>query len=98
LRRAPYFLRVTLDEKTFEFDALDLLEDQPRPRESLHCYVLASDPMRCFVRPGGLRVIATYRLNPVQPSDVEMRTTEAWRKWTLENKRPGDFAPPEATP
>ncbi len=33
---------------------------------------------------GGFYTHADYKLVEPQPTDAQMRTTEAWRRWTLE--------------
>ena len=44
LRRAPIFLRVVVDEKTGEVDALDQINDSPRPGEAMHAYRITEKP------------------------------------------------------
>lgn len=41
LRRAPTLLRVVQEDG--EFDALDQLNDEPGPRESIYCYFLVEN-------------------------------------------------------
>lgn len=91
LRRAPYFLRVAYVPQIIpaRWDALDLLEDEPMEGEILYAYVLANQPMRGFIDGKnycGPFISATYRLVAPQPTDAEMRTTEAWRTWCEANK------------
>lgn len=102
LTRAPLLLRVVVN-KAGQWDALDQLEDQPRPGETIHVYQQASFDGRVHLyrRGKGARsgwlTIASYRLFPRQPADQEIRTTAAWRAWTTEQVTPdGQLkAPPE---
>ena len=84
LKRAPYFLRVTL--LNAKWDALDQLTDQPEPLEKLFAYELVGGVGRIHIyappRGSGWFVIAEYRLITPQPDDADMRTTERWHAWT----------------
>lgn len=89
LKRAPFFLRVSQKPRPVQFgkewDALDQLEDEPWPEETLFVYELAAFTGMAHVRRtggGGWYPIAEYRICPVQPADSEMRTTAAWHAWT----------------
>lgn len=100
LRRAPFFLRVVeskiADRSTF--DALDQLDDQPKPEETIHVYWLAGEPMRGMIDGAKYRgpfLAAWYRLVPAQPTDAEVRTTAAWRLWTEANRPKRVLTPPE---
>lgn len=81
LKRAPRFLRVV--QAAEGWDALDQLDDTAAPHEKLFAYEIAGPPMRCFVRPGGLRMIANYSLVKEQPTDSQMRDNSSWRDWCL---------------
>ncbi len=90
LARAPVFLRVT--EKDGKFDALDQVEDTPRPGEFMHVYKLVSYDGGAFVdgrdkktgkRTGGYMVIARYKLYSEQPSQDTLGDTKKWQEWTL---------------
>lgn len=88
LQRSPVFLRVT--EQAGEFDALDQIEDAPRPSERLYCYRRVGAPGRCHIlhrekKKSGWYSVGTYELVDPQPSDEQMRDREAWRKWTREH-------------
>lgn len=91
LRRAPIYLRVT--ELIGEFDALDQLNDQPEPGETLHCYVLAEAPGHIHINTGrkpggGFFPMALYRIVPEQPPQEIMRDNAKWRAWTNKQPRP----------
>jgi hypothetical protein len=83
LHRAPFFLRVT--ESGGKFDALDQLEDTPRPDEKLHAYKAHGERGMCHIRASGGRsgfyAIATYKLVEPQPTDAQMRDNAAWSEW-----------------
>lgn len=86
LRRAPRFLRVV--ECAGNFDALDQLDDQPELTETIHVYEIKGEPGRMHIysrgpTPSGWYAVADYEFLPDQPADAEVRTTEAWRAWTL---------------
>lgn len=89
LTRAPFFLRVTRDSETLEFDALDQLHDTPRPRENLMVYERKAPPTAVHINRGkngsGWYAAAEYQLFPVQPTDVEMRDVVKWRAWCEKN-------------
>ena len=90
LRRSPVFLRVT--EKDGEFDALDQLDDQPAPGETIHVYLRVGEPGFCFVdgtdkqgrRTGYRCAFAHYRLYDPQPIREEAWDTSLWREWCAE--------------
>lgn len=91
LQRACYFLRVT--ESAGVFDALDQLGDEPRQDETIHAYVMVGKHSWVHIRKkggGGFFSMAEYRLVPVQPTDAEMRTFEAWSVW-CHNNVPDDW-------
>lgn len=83
LHRAAKFLRVT--EEGGKFDALDQLDDRPKPTEKLHAYELAENLGGCHINArggrGGFYPMVKYRYVDPQPSDAEMRTEDAWDKW-----------------
>jgi len=84
LQRAPLFLRVVVDQDG-TVDALDQLDDTPRPTEVIHVYHLASEPARVHVcragGRGGMGITADYRLYEVQPTDDQARDPEKWPAW-----------------
>ena len=86
LRRAPILLRVVRSPNR-NWDALDRLEDEPRPRESIVVYVLNTVPTRMHLncRPrsaSGFYAVAEYRVWPYQPDDSFLRTTDRWAAWS----------------
>jgi len=89
LRRAPYFLRVVVDEDG-SIDALDQLDDVIRETETAYVYVLDGEPsIHGFVcsrgaNKGCRRLLdATYRLYDEQPDDDVLRDNAAWVEWAL---------------
>lgn len=103
LRRAPTFLRVVRDPTyasaackrgRSEWDALDQLDDAPRPGEVLLAYRKVGDEgsMHLLGTRNGRRfgrwiVRATYRLCEAQPDDSVMRDTGRWRAWCQEQMK-----------
>lgn len=89
LQRAPYVLRVTFNGKAW--DALNEADDIARSDESLHCYVMASEPVRFHIcrsprRLSGWHVNADYRLlTESPPDDATMRDNQAWFAWCDSN-------------
>lgn len=90
LARAPKFLRVCR-APDLTFDALDQVEDTPKPEEALIPYELVGEPTRAFIRPGGLVIFCRYRWIPDGPDDAVMRDAEKWRQWCY--ARVGKVAP-----
>lgn len=85
LRRAPIFLRVV--EYRMAFDALDQLEDEPKPEESIHLYRIKGKPGGMFVTKrgggGGYYPIAEYAVVPNPPSDEVLRDKQKWHDWVM---------------
>lgn len=82
LGRTPFFLRVVRKRGTRLWDALDQLEDVPAENEEVFVYERASEPLRAFIRPGGLVIACDYRLlRGPQPPDEDVRTNDRWRHW-----------------
>lgn len=83
LHRAAMFLRVV--EENGKFDALDQLDDTPKPTEKIYAYTIVGKPGMCHVNRGGGRggfyALATYRLCTKQPPDDVMRDSAAWEAW-----------------
>jgi hypothetical protein len=94
LGRAPYFLRVVRTKGTRRWDALDQLDDSARPEEEIFVYELASEPLRAFVRPGGLMISAHYKFCRRQPLDEDARDNTRWRHW-CEQERASRIGPPD---
>lgn len=85
LKRAAYFLRV-VQGADGKFDALDQLDDTPKPDEKLFAYEINGTPGMAFVdgtKCRGAYALANYKVVKNQPTDVEMRTTEAWQEWVM---------------
>lgn len=85
LRRAPHFLRVVISPRG-NVDALDQIDDEPRPRERIFVYRLASTPSRYHIRcsprsSSGMFMQAKYRLFDPQPADEVLRDTKEWQAW-----------------
>lgn len=85
LRRTPALLRVVIDQAGV-VDALDQLDDTPKPSETIHVYRLIPESLaRAFVcsRGRGCRHenTAQYRLHESQPADEDARDTDKWQTW-----------------
>lgn len=88
LSRAPVFIRA-VQNKAGEWDALDQLDDTPRPDETIHVYRLAGSPTWMHVdgrdkqgrRFGRTTYHGEYRHFPEQPAPEEIRITEGWQAW-----------------
>lgn len=94
LKRAPKFLRVTVDADG-TVDALDQLDDKPRKTERLFCYIRVGTAGVCHIlrrEPGkgtagsGFYATAEYKLCDPQPTDADMREMVAWHTWTMANR------------
>lgn len=83
LRRSPLFLRVTCSPRG-NWDALDQLADEPRPRETVYAYrrVGRSRGLVCVRGKGrGCYPMVSYRVVEPQPPDEVLRDTARWRAW-----------------
>lgn len=84
LRRSPLFLRV-VQAQGGEWDALDQLDDTPKPREKLFVYRLVKTEGRIHIcrrgGRGGMYSRALYTLHDTQPADETLRLTRMWRDW-----------------
>lgn len=99
LHRCPVYLRVVIDRTTGKVDALDQLDDAPRPGEALHVYqgdpptlfALRADIIVCVRgEHGGLAAAATAKGEYHHLADVDgehLRGTATWRAWVLERVR-----------
>jgi hypothetical protein len=89
LARAPYFLRVVI-QPLGAVDALDQLDDEPLPGESIHVYRMVGEPSFVIAcsrgKNGGCRrmTIAEYRLHECQPEHAVARDREQWSRWAEE--------------
>ncbi len=93
LARAPFFLRVVRENGVVlkRWDALDQLDDEPKPEELIYVYRLADKPIRGMIdgkKYRGPFLAASYRFHETQPTDAEARTNAAWREWTERNAAP----------
>jgi len=91
LRRAPLFLRVVVDPKG-EVDALDQLDDKPRPSETVTVYRLVENRGMVHVcsrskgkNTGGYFAMATYEVCPEQPDAETARSATGWPEWCHAN-------------
>ena len=86
LRRAPEFLRVVINFNA-EVDALDQLDDEPKPSEKIYVYRLTGEPSHGIAcsRGKGCKpfVAADYSLYRQQPPDWIVRNQENWRRWAM---------------
>jgi hypothetical protein len=83
--RAPHYLRVVVDEQG-NVDALDELDDVPRPGERVAVYVRPgeSEAMHVDYRDGKRAARWIVNAAYVHLADVEgedLRDTAAWRAW-----------------
>jgi len=88
LRRAPMLLRVVIDEDTGDVDGLDLLDDEPRPKENVFVYRLILGSVSSGIACTGTRgagcipfVSADYVLHDNQPTDGQSGDRCRWREW-----------------
>lgn len=86
LRRSPLFLRVVHGPRGW--DALDQLDDEPRPNETVHVYRRVCKPrghVTTHERGRGRRCypLVEYTLHPNQPSAEVVRDTEKWQEWCV---------------
>ena len=94
IRRAPLHLRV-VRSASGEWDALDQLDDTPRPDEQVFAYRLVEAGSAVHLsmrdkrgrRTGGWFVAATYAHVVEQPAEDVMRDTAKWRDWCLARQR-----------
>lgn len=91
LQRVPIYLRVVVDDAG-AIDALDQIDDSPRPSETVYAYKLLEhrgtahidgrDP-KTGKRYGKWIQIASYQLCEDQPTPEESRDTTAWQSWVM---------------
>lgn len=91
LKRAPRFLRVV--EENGQFDALDQLDDEPRPNENIYAYERVGEVGMIHINAGrknhgGLFTMATYRYIKDQPKDINMRNRDQWQLWCKKKEKP----------
>jgi hypothetical protein len=88
VRRDPLFLRAVFNPraKAGPWDALDQLDDAPKPHERIAVYlrIWRRSPVHvkaCRRSESGFFADAGYRLSERQPDDATARDAEAWRAW-----------------
>lgn len=96
LQRAPLFLRIVVDRRAelkrngkppaAAIDALDLLDDEPRPHEDVYVYRCAwsTPPAHICMRGRGCHtsVSAAYHyVDDVDAQELGLGDTETWREW-----------------
>lgn len=86
IQRAPFFLRVV--NSGGDWDALDQLDDQPKPDEEITVYMRVSVPALIHVhlanpRRGYWMQSADYRVLPEQPLRDAVDQTDRWRQWCI---------------
>ncbi len=83
LKRAPIFLRVAIVGD--DVDALDQLDDKPKPTETLYVYRrLTEKPSPFHIRAAkfsGWFLSADYALFEIQPDAETLRDSDRWREW-----------------
>jgi hypothetical protein len=86
LQRAPQLLRVVIAADG-TVDALDQLNDEVRPGETVHVYRMHGDPSYYIAcsrgKGGGCRpgVMAEYKLYDRQPTQEEAADNDRWHDW-----------------
>lgn len=90
LSRRPKYLRfVAVGEDFEQLDALDLLEDEPKPHEKIYAAVLVErgslhvDGKRNGKRFAEWLDTADYELLAEQPSDEVLRDAAKWQAWAI---------------
>lgn len=92
LRRIPILLRV-VQSRNGKWDALDQLDDEPKPTETIFVYRRRNDLGVSHYhicsrgrgkRESGIYWNAKYAFLPEQPADEEIRGTAAWRRWATD--------------
>lgn len=95
LKRCPVLLRATFEQTLCGadgFDALDQVDDEPRPDEQIAVYLLRARPTTAHVlyskprggRRGAWLLTADYDYYGVQADDAVLRDNERWRAWCRE--------------
>lgn len=86
VKRAPLYLRATVDAGTGVRDVLDQLTDSPSESEDVVVYKLEGEAGMIHLNFGGTALrtgfYVTGNYYHVAPAPViELRDTEAWRRW-----------------
>lgn len=87
--RTPLMLRVVQNSRG-EWDALNEIEDTPKPDERIYVYIIASPPgwMHVSYRPRSRSYSGStseYKLWPEQPAEAHVRGNKAWQAWCAAN-------------
>ena len=97
LKRAPIFLRVTLDRthKPARWDALDQPEDATQRHEHVFAYRRVSGGSSTYIHVNrgrksfsGYFASAHYELVTPQPDEPTMRDNMRWREWCYAQVQP----------
>lgn len=92
LQRVPVYLRVVVDGAG-NIDALDQLDDTPRPGETIYVYKILNHAGTVHIdrrdpktgrRVGEWMQMATYQLMEEQPTQEQARDTATWQNWVAE--------------
>lgn len=89
LKRAPHFLRA-VQAPDGTWDALDQLDDTPKPEETVVAYVMVTGPRSVHICARGKNNRSGWyqggdnRVVEPQPTDAQLRDTTAWRAWVAE--------------
>jgi hypothetical protein len=90
LHRLPIFLRAVQDRQTQKWDALDMVDDQAKPTETIVAYRLRSNDGTVHIdrrdaktgrRVGEWFRSATYAVYHQQPDDATLRDNAKWAEW-----------------
>lgn len=98
LRRVPLLLRVVRDCQTGEWDALDQLDDTPKPTEVIYLYLRSGTPQRIHVKAartaGGSRSLwhGEYLHLPEQPLIDVLRDNAKWQAWAAQYSAPREVS------
>lgn len=86
LKRTPIYLRVVEENGTW--DALNEVEDEPKPSETVHVYLMSKHLGTCHINAGrgrgGFYNIVEYRHLDVQVPQQILRNGDQWTKWVNE--------------
>lgn len=89
IKRAPTYLRVGFQNG--EWDALDQLDDEPKPGETFYCYRVIKVQGILHINYGRGRgsctPLAFYHYYEEQPGQEIMADNRAWRAWAYEQPR-----------
>ncbi len=105
LERQPIYLRVVLNRRTREWDALDQISDTPKANESLYAYRREWIGLPVHIQFSGKRGRrcgwfrpAKYRFVAEQPSEEVMRDAARWQQWAKAMAEESNPTAPSTTP